>query len=355
MIDAELLFTESSELASPNDARQYRKIGSVDLERGEALDDVQVAYQTWGSLNSTASNAVLVCHAISGDSDVFSWWSKIVGPGKVINPEEHFIICSNVLGGCRGTTGPNSIAPDGRRYGSRFPKITIGDMVTVEQKLLSGLGVERPLLVCGGSMGGAQSLEWARRDAVAHAWLTASCAAHTPFQIAFNEVARQAIFADPKWNRGDYEAGDGPTQGLAAARMAGHLSYLSSEAFENKFGRRFQQGMDDVFEVESYLRYQGNKFTTRFDAGSLVVLSQALDRYCCESLQGSTTRFLFTSYSSDWLYTTAQSAQMHKMALAAGCKSIFEEIDMPFGHDSFLLDDVHQPRLVKQLLQGGSG
>lgn len=352
MIDADLLFTESSDLASAVDARKFATLGSFDLENGEKIDAVQVAFQTWGTLNAQADNAVLVCHAISGDSDVFSWWSKLVGPGKLLNPEEHFIICSNALGGCRGTTGPSSLAPDGKKYGSRFPKITIGDMVTVQQALLNGLGVARPLLVCGGSMGGAQGLEWGRRGAAEHVWLTASCAAHNPFQIAFNEVARQAIFADPKWRNGDYPADDPPTAGLAAARMAGHLSYLSSEAFENKFARRFQAGMDDVFEVESYLRYQGSKFTTRFDAGSLVVLSRALDRYACTSLVGSSTKFLFTSYSSDWLYTSAQSADMHKMAQQAGCQSRFEEIDLPYGHDSFLLDDIHQPRIVGEFLQG---
>ncbi len=354
---------------------QRMPIGPMDLELGGHLPEVEIAYETWGTLSSSRDNAVLVCHALSGDSHAVGWWSALVGPGKAIDTDRYFVIGSNVLGGCRGSTGPGSAVsvaarPGGQspgrgpdasrrpsarlraetetalRIGSSFPQITVGDMVTAQEKLLAALGVGRLWLACGGSMGGMQALEWARRDSCDRAWITASAPAHSAMQIAFNEVARQAIFADPAWQGGDYEVGAGPDRGLAVARMAGHLSYLSEAAFEAKFGRRRQPEAPEVFQVESYLRYQGKKFTTRFDAGSLVALTEAIDRYECTSLAGSRTRFLVTSFSSDWLYPPHQSRALAQIAREAGCAVEDHDIDLPYGHDAFLLDDQIQAGLV---------
>ncbi len=353
----ERLFSEDASHRA-DETWQIMPIGPMDLELGGHLPAVEIAYETWGTLSAAGDNAVLVCHALSGDSHPVGWWSALVGPGKAIDTDRYFVIGSNVLGGCRGSTGPGSLLssaarPGGQsplRLGSAFPKITVGDMVTAQQRLLAALGIERLWLACGGSMGGMQALEWARRDACDRAWITASAPAHNAMQIAFNEVARQAIFADPAWQGGDYEVGAGPDRGLAVARMAGHLSYLSEAAFEAKFGRRRQQDAPELFQVESYLRYQGKKFTTRFDAGSLVALTEAIDRYECVSLAGSRTRFLVTSFSSDWLYPPHQSRALAQMAREAGCPVEDHDIDLPYGHDAFLLDDQIQAGLVRDWL-----
>lgn len=347
---------EESERTTPNSAeRQYASIGGINLERGGSLPEVTVAYQTWGTLNADGSNAVLVCHAISGDSNAIAWWSRLIGPGKAIDPSDWFIICSNVLGGCQGTTGPT----DGS-----FPFVTIGDMVEVQARLISSLGVEWLALVCGGSMGGMQALEWARRfpSRVARVWATATSPRHSAMQIGFNEVGRQAIFRDPHWHGGDYSTDAAPVNGLAVARMLGHLTYLSEPAFEAKFGRRLQatdvQVADpgaafarrEVFQVENYLAHQGRKFTERFDARTFVVVSNAIDAYDCSALPHSETKYLFTSFTSDLLYPSYQSKQGHELALAAGCQSTWLNIESPLGHDAFLLDDVTQSRAVISFL-----
>jgi homoserine O-acetyltransferase/O-succinyltransferase len=261
----------------------------------------------------------------------------MIGPGKAIDTDQFFVIGHNVLGGCQGTTGPASLDSDGKTYGSKFPRITIMDMVDVQERLLSHLGISRLMGTAGGSMGGMISLEWARRNQVQKAFITASCAAHSPMQIGFNESARQAIMRDPKYMGGDY-GDDPPRHGLSVARMIGHISYLSTHSFDMKFGRNYQEDKPGLFQVESYLNYQGDKFTYRFDANSLIVLSRAIDDYECASLAGSETKFSIVSYSSDWLYTPAQGESLHQMALAAGLDSEYHLLDMPFGHDSFLLD-----------------
>lgn len=347
----ERLFQEEATYAAIEQQLPTASVGPLTLESGVQLDEVEIVYQTWGALAPQADNAILVCHALSGDSDAASWWSRIVGTGRALDPDRYFIIGTNVLGGCRGSTGPLSMNPaTGRPYGGEFPAITIGDMVTAQQRLMQTLGIDCPLLVCGGSMGGMQALEWARRDATKSVWLTASCARHNAMQIAFNEVARQAIFADPKFNNGHYNPDDAPNAGLAVARMIGHISYLSADSFEHKFGRQRQADAPELFQVESYLRYQGRKFTGRFDANSLIALTRAIDTYSCDSLAGSTARCLWTAFSSDWLYLPSQSEELHAMALAAELESHLEVIDLPFGHDSFLLDDQVQAARVTEFL-----
>ncbi len=324
--------------------------GRLSLEKGGSLPEVQVAYRTWGKLTPAADNCVVVCHAVSGDSNAVGWWSRIVGPDKAIDTNQFFVVCSNALGGCQGTTGPSSLAEDGIPYGSRFPEITIADMVTVQQRLLSHLGVEKPMLVVGGSMGGMQAVEYARRNAAERCWMTASAGSHNALQIGFNEVARQAILRDSNFNGGDYYGGPAPLDGLSVGRMVGHLSYLSREALDTKFGRRRQEDKGDQFQMESYLNYQGDKFGKRFDPNSLVVLTNAIDRYELQSLDGSETAFLLTSYSSDFLYPPEQSEAVHQMALLAGCQSSHVSIDMPYGHDSFLLDAEHQVEAVRNFI-----
>jgi homoserine O-acetyltransferase len=280
-----------------------------------------------------------------------------------IDTNRYFVIGHNMLGGCQGTTGPSSLAPDGKPWGSRFPKVTVEDMVDIQERFVAALGIKELYAVAGGSMGGMVALEWARRSTgqakipVRKAFITASACAHGAMQIGFNEAARQAIFRDPNYNGGDYYEGEPPRDGLSVARMVGHLSYLSSAAFDLKFGRRRQVpriqdrgSRGEVFEVESYLSYQGDKFTDRFDANSLVVLSSAIDAYSCESLEGCQTEFCVVSFTSDWIYPSSLSAALHELALKHGCKSNWEEIDMPWGHDSFLLDGEVQGEIVRKFL-----
>lgn len=349
------LFEENERTAPSEDERRYFDVGRLECERGAVLENVAVAYETWGNLSPARDNAIVICHALSGDSHAVGWWERLVGPGRAIDTERYFVIGTNALGGCQGTTGPTSLAQDGRPYRSRFPAITVGDMIEVQVRLVRHLGIDRLLGVAGGSMGGMMALEWTLREPglVRKAWITASAAAHSAMQIGYNEAARQAIMRDPKWRGGDYPDSDPPLGGLAVARMLGHLSYLSEASFERKFGRRLQrelfQGADpDQFQVEGYLAHQGEKFTRRFDANSLIVLSWAIDRYERSSLVGSQTEYLFTSFTSDTLYPSHQSRALHEMALAAGCLSAWHEIDLPFGHDAFLLDGEHQGRLVRE-------
>lgn len=355
------LFQENQRTAPKADDRLYCDVGPLDLERGGHLKNVTIAYETWGELSEARDNAIVICHALSGDSHAVGWWDRIVGPGRPIDTDRFFVIGTNALGGCQGSTGPASLAPDGRPYGSRFPRVTVGDMIDAQIRLVQSLGIERLMGVAGGSMGGMMALEWTRRFPVERAFITASGAAHSAMQIAFNESARQAILRDPNWRGGDYYNADPPSDGLAVARMIGHLSYLSEAAFQAKFGRELQDEVPretdrpayvtpERFQVESYLNYQGDKFTHRFDANSLIVLSRAIDDYACESLAGVSTRFLFVSFVSDWLYPSHQSQELHAMAVRDGCDSRWEEIDLPYGHDAFLLDGTHQGALVREFL-----
>jgi homoserine O-acetyltransferase len=284
----------------------------------------------------------------------------MVGPKRPIDTNKYFVICSNVLGGCQGTTGPSSINPGtGFRYGSEFPIITVGDMVRVQTRLIDHLGIDRLYCVAGGSMGGMQALEWTVQapNRVARAFVTAGSGAHSAMQIGFNEAARQAIMRDPKWLNGNYDPEDPPSQGLAVARMIGHLTFLSDTAFEYKFGRRLQ-GKDAPdfhlgveFEVESYLKHQGEKFTTRFDANSLLYLTRAIDYYRLTSLDTSESRYLFVSFTSDWIYPSHHSEQLLQMARQAGCPARHEVVHLPSGHDAFLLDGTLQGRLLEEFLQ----
>jgi homoserine O-acetyltransferase len=350
------LFRENERTAPTLAEKNIASVGSMELKAGGRLPNVEIAYETWGTF--TGDNAVLCCHALSGDSHVVGWWDRLVGPGRAIDTDRYFVIGTNCLGGCQGSTGPSSLAEDGRPYGSRFPAVTVEDMVAAQARVLDHLGVPRLLCVAGGSMGGMQALEWSVQfpHRVRKVFATASSAAHSALQIGFNETARQAVMRDPKWRGGDYPPGDGPANGLAVARMIGHISFLSEQAFEGKFGRRLQ-GFESLpyhlgteFQVESYLNYQGDKFTQRFDANSLLVLTKAIDYYDLRSFAGASAQYLFVSYTTDWLYPPHQAERAHQLALEAGCASRHVEIDLPFGHDAFLLDGEHQGTLLRAFL-----
>jgi homoserine O-acetyltransferase len=349
------LFEENERTAPQAESRRLFRAGAIDLELGGRLEEVEIAFETWGNLSPEKDNAILVCHALSGDSHAVGWWSKIVGPGKAIDSDRYFVIGSNCLGGCQGSTGPSSIAPDGRRYGMRFPMITVGDMVEAQRRLVRSLGIDRLLLVAGGSMGGMQALQWAATGGTRKVWVTASALAHNAMQIGFNEVARQAILRDPKWKGGDYDPSDPPVAGLAIGRMVGHLSYLSEAAFEAKFGRSLQRGafyrdFGPEFAVESYLAYQGEKFARRFDANSLLYLTRAIDYFECPSLADADAEFLVTAFTSDWIYPVHQSEKIAAHARAGGNDVRLEVLDLPYGHDAFLVDGVEQGRVVREFL-----
>jgi homoserine O-acetyltransferase len=352
------LFEDNERTAPTGDERQFMALGPFDCEAGGHLPEVTVAYETWGELSSARDNAILVCHALSGDSHVIGWWDRMVGPGKPIDTDQFFVIGTNSLGGCQGTTGPASLDYEGRIYRTRFPQITVRDMVDVQARLLDILGIEEVYAVAGGSMGGMQALEWTVRKPgrVRKAFLTATTPAHSAMQIGFNEASRQAVMRDTRWRGGEYTDEDPPTDGLAVARMVEHLTFLSEQAFASKFGRRLQ-GYETLphqlgveYQIESYLNYQGDKFTSRFDANSLIYLTKAIDRYSCESLEGSTSEYLIVSFTTDWLYPTHQSIELQRMAGDAGCKVMQAEIDAPHGHDAFLLESEHQGALVREFL-----
>ena len=351
------LFRENERTAPTEAARRTVEIGPVDLEAGGRLSAVSVAYETWGTF--AGDNAILVPHALSGDSHVVGWWSNLVGKGKPIDTNRWFVIGTNVLGGCQGTTGPSSPHPeDGKPYGSRFPILTVRDMVEAQIRLIDALGIERLHAVVGGSMGGMQALQWTVQapGRVGKAFVTASSGGHSAMQIGFNETGRQAIMRDPKWRGGDYPLDDPPADGLAVCRMLGHLSFLSMAAFDSKFGRRLQ-GKDRPnyhlgieFEVESYLSHQGDKFTRRFDPNSQLVLTRAIDYFRLDSLEPSESSYLFVSFTSDWIYPTAEIVRLDRLARDAGCPSRHVEIDVPYGHDAFLLDGETQGALVRDFL-----
>lgn len=356
MIDPEL-FEENERTGPRADERRYLEVGELQCEAGGLLPSVTVAYETWGELNDAKDNAVLVCHALSGDSHAIGWWSRLVGPGKPIDTDRYFVIGANALGGCQGTTGPASLDREGKPYQTSFPLVTVGDMVEVQKRLVKALGIDCLHAVAGGSMGGMQALEWTRRGSVKKAFVTASCTAHNAMQIALNEAGRQAVMRDPKWQGGRYSFDDPPRHGLSVARMIGHISFLSEDSFEAKFGRglqgkeRFDYKLGTEFQVESYLSYQGDKFTQRFDPNSFLYLTRAIDYYECDSLKGSKSEYLFVSFSSDWLYPSRQSEAMNRLAHAFGLKSAHHVIDLPYGHDAFLLDGELQGALLRGFLR----
>ncbi len=352
------------------------------LDSGQALDGAQIAYQTYGTLAPDASNAVLVCHALTGDQYLASphpitgkpgWWERMVGPGKPIDTDRHFVICANVIGSCMGSSGPASIAPDGRPYAMRFPVITIRDMVRGLVALLDGLGIAKLHGVVGGSMGGMQALSLAANwpERAARVLVLASTARHSAQNIAFHEVGRQAIMADPAWAGGDYYASEArPDNGLAVARMAAHITYLSEAGLTEKFGRRLQDragsaggkgfGFDAEFQVESYLRYQGSGFTRRFDANSYLYITRAMDYFdiaeehggkLANAFAGTAARFCIVSFDTDWLYPTAESRHVVHALNAAAAKVSFVELAAPHGHDSFLLEHDQLDRVVKGFVE----
>jgi homoserine O-acetyltransferase len=337
------------------------------LDSGATLAPLEVAYQTYGRLNAEKSNAVLVCHALTGDQFAASthpvtgkpgWWTRVIGPGLPLDPDRYFIISTNVVGGCMGSTGPASINPaTGQPYGLAFPVITIGDMVRAQAMLVEALGIETLFAVIGGSMGGMQVMQWAADypQKLFSAVCIAAAARHSAQNIAFHEVGRAAIMADPDWRGGAYEIqGVRPEKGLAVARMAAHITYLSEKALQRKFGRELQRdglswGFDADFQVESYLRHQGTSFVDRFDANSYLYITRALDYFDLAAAHGGVlaeafrrargVRFCVLSFSSDWLYSTAESRDIVRALNAAGCRASFVEITTDKGHDAIFLDE----------------
>ena len=350
------------------------------LDAGVDLTPFQIAYQTYGSLNEARSNAVLICHALTGDQHVAStspvtgkpgWWETMVGPGLPIDTDRYFVICSNVLGGCLGTTGPASPNPTtGEAYGLDLPVITVHDMVRAQSMLLDELGIESLFTVIGGSMGGMQVLQWAASfpDRVFSAIPIATGARHSAQNIAFHEVGRQAIMADPDWRGGKYIAeGVSPRKGLSVARMAAHVTYLSEAALHRKFGRSLQDrdaltfGFDADFQIESYLRHQGMTFVDRFDANAYLYMTRAMDYFdlaedyggaLANAFKGCPTRFCVMSFTSDWLFPTAESREIVHGLNAAAANVSFVEIETDKGHDSFLLDEPEMFRTIDGFLQG---
>jgi homoserine O-acetyltransferase len=342
------------------------------LDGGGELARVEVAYETYGALDGDRSNAILLCHALTGDQYVASphpitgkpgWWERMVGPGKPIDTTRFHVICANVIGSCMGSTGPASEAADGRPHAMRFPVITIRDMVRAHVGLLDALGIERLHAVVGGSMGGMQALSLAANwpERAERVLVIASTSRHSAQNIAFHELGRQAIMADPRWNGGDYYGGEAPDNGLAVARMAAHITYLSEEALTQKFGRNLQDrdaktfGFDADFQVESYLRYQGSGFTRRFDANSYLYITRAMDYFdlaeehggrLADAFIGTRARFCLVSFDSDWLYPTSESRHVVHALNAAGAAVSFVELSAPHGHDSFLLDVPALDRVV---------
>jgi homoserine O-acetyltransferase len=337
------------------------------LESGARIQGLEIAWRSFGTLNADRSNAVLICHALTLDQHVAGlhpttgkpgWWTGLIGPGRPLDPAHWFVICSNVVGGCMGSTGPGSIDPaTGKPYGLTFPVITIGDMVRAQAMLVEAMGITRLASVVGGSMGGMQVLQWAASypDRLESAVCVASAARHSAQNIAFHEVGRQAVMADPDWRGGAYaEAGVRPGKGLAVARMAAHITYLSEAALQRKFGRELQNdglswGFDADFQVESYLRHQGGTFVDRFDANSYLYITRAMDYFDLAAEHGGVlaeafrpargVNFCVLSFTSDWLYPTAESRHIVRALNAAGARASFLEIESDKGHDAFLLDE----------------
>lgn len=354
--------------------------GPLRLDGGVQLSPVEIAYETYGTLAADGGNAILICHALTGDQHVASehpitgksgWWTRMVGLGKPIDPARHFIVCANVLGSCMGSSGPATLnLATGAPWGMGFPVITIRDMVRAQAMLLDHLGVQRLKAVVGGSMGGMQALSWPATfpDRVEAAVVIASTARHSAQNIAFHEVGRQAVMADPRWNGGAYYEGDPPASGLAVARMAAHITYLSEAGLTEKFGRKLQAreaktfGFDADFQVESYLRYQGLSFVDRFDANAYLYITRAMDYFdlaeehggvLANAFRKTRARFCLVSFDTDWLYPTRDSRSIVHALNAAGAPVSFVELSSPFGHDAFLLEAPELNRVVDGFLRAG--
>ena len=350
------------------------------LDCGVDLAPFSLAYQTYGALNAAKSNAVLICHALTGDQFVADkhpitgkpgWWEVMVGPGRPIDTDRFFVICCNVVGGCMGTTGPSDDNPaTGKPYGLAFPVITIGDMVRAQARVIDHLGIKQLFAVLGGSMGGMQVLQWAATypERVFCALPIACAARHSAQNIAFHEVGRQAIMADPDWRGGNYALdGLNPSRGLAVARMAAHITYLSETAMHRKFGRNLQDrtkvtyGFDADFQVESYLRHQGSIFVDRFDANSYLYITRAMDYFdlatehggqLANAFKGTKTRFCVVSFTSDWLFPTRESRSIVHALNACAANVSFVEIESDKGHDAFLLDEPELFKVMRGFLNG---
>jgi len=366
----EFIKTQTWRMVGPPDA--------LDLLGGGCVSPVDVAFETSGTLSPERDNAVLICHSLTGDShvtgqygpgDKSAWWPQMIGPGKAIDTEKYFVICANIIGGCKGTTGPASVNPaTDRPYGLDFPMVTISDMVAVQHALVTQhLGLDRLLAAVGGSMGGMQVLQWAldHPEMLATAIPIATTPRLNAQGIAFDEVGRQAICSDPNWRGGAYYDANPPERGLAIARMIGHITYLSDSSMRAKFGRELHGG-DELgydfgpadFQVESYLRHQGGAFVRRFDANSYLYVTKAMDYYdpsgdagsLVEALRGVRSRFLVVSYSGDWLFPTYMSKDMVRALQANGVETTFCELQSEYGHDAFLLEDPDLSQMVGQFL-----
>jgi homoserine O-acetyltransferase len=352
----------------------------VQMQSGFTFDKVEVSYQTLGTLSAQRDNAILVCHALSGAAHVAGlqpdtgrpgWWEFHVGPGKAIDTNKFFVICSNVLGGCDGTTGPSSQRPEtGQPYGREFPPVTIRDMVRVQARLIEHLGITQLFAVIGGSMGGMQALAWAVDipDSLRVCIPIATCASHNAMQIAFNEIGRRAIMTDPNWNNGDYTPERPPRHGLAIARMVGHVTYLSEYAMTRKFGRTLQPQIKladaeaAVFTVESYLHHQGESFVSRFDPNSYLCLTKALDQFDLfegkppeEVLRRVIARFLVISFASDWLYPPAQSRELVRLLKRSRVAATYINLETLYGHDSFLIQNPEFAKVLRHYLENEYG
>ena len=351
------------------------------LESGEVLDEFELVYETYGALQPDGNNAILICHALSGNHHAAGfhseadtkpgWWDTVIGPGKPIDTNRFFVVCPNNIGGCNGSTGPASISKTtGKPWGSLFPQVTVGDWVESQKRLAQHLGINQWAAVVGGSLGGMQALQWSVTypDWVTHCVVIAAAPGLTAQNIAFNEIARQAIFSDPDWCGGDYiDANTAPEKGMALARMVGHLTYMSADNMSDRFGRELRQGSFDpdddeqpIFQVESYLRYQGSQFATRFDANTYVLMTRALDRFdlaassdgdLAKALEHASAEFLILSFSSDWRFSPARSREITTALLAAGKRVTYSNLESNAGHDAFLLEEADYIALLHAWMQ----
>jgi homoserine O-acetyltransferase/O-succinyltransferase len=353
----------------------YFTFQGLTLESGEWLGPVTLAYETYGALNQDKSNAILVVHALSGDAHAAGWhegdkdpgwWNDMIGPGKAFDTNQYFVVCSNVIGGCKGSTAPSSFSPKTNRpYGLDFPLITIADMTACQKKLVEYLGIEKLLSVSGGSMGGMQVLSWMSKypGFLKSAIPIATTIKHSSQQIAFDEVGRQAILADPDWNGGNYYGKSVPAKGLSVARMVGHITYMSDSSMAEKFGRQKKAEKPEEkfkadFAVEDYLRNRGDNFVRRFDANSYLYITKAMDNFDASSprplyevLRGQDLKVLVIGFKSDWLYPLYQSQEIVKACKLAGIEASYCEIDSTYGHDAFLLEIAEETHLIKHFLK----
>ncbi len=369
---------EARKLITPKQTPQTQKFtfaqppDELTLESGEKLGPITLAYETYGTLNQEKSNAILVLHALSGDAHAAGqggWWEKLIGPGKGIDTDKYFVICSNVIGGCQGSTGPSSINPQtGKPYGLSFPLISIRDMIEAQRNLVDSFDIEKLLAVVGGSMGGMQVLQWmgSYPKRIRSAIPIATTMKHTPQQIAFNEVGRQAVMSDPDWKKGDYYGITSPAKGLALARMIGHITYMSDVSMTEKFGRRTRADKEPFkfsadFEVEGYLHYRGDNFVKRFDANSYLYITKAIDNFnllnghgLADIFEKLKAKVLVLAFKSDWLYPAYQSQEIVKACKLAGVEASYCEINSTYGHDAFLLETTQETQLIGGFLKAVS-